>query len=107
MGGKASSDGSGTSGVATIKDCKDEPVLQDAVALCFSLYTNLALVQLKLPDQASEAVNTCNAALMLQPTNAKAMYLRAKALLAPEKISEFAAQEAVTTLECALKNAPD
>jgi hypothetical protein len=85
----------------------NEEVLQEAIALCCSLYTNLALVQLKLPEQISHAVNTCNAALMLQPYSVKAMYLRAKALLAATEVSEEARRDAVTTLECALKNAPD
>lgn len=89
------------------KDGDDDSELKDAVAVCCSLYTNLALVQLKLPEQESSAVETCNAALALQRDNVKALYLRAKALLGAKRYKQLARQEAIETLDRVLELAPD
>uniref|UniRef100_A0A7S0B370 Peptidylprolyl isomerase n=1 Tax=Pyrodinium bahamense TaxID=73915 RepID=A0A7S0B370_9DINO len=89
-----------------------EGVSEDALGLCCSLYTNFALVQLRLPGAAGDALDTCNAALSLQPKSVKAMYLKAKALLAKAllaetKFPELAKEEAIETLQQVLELAPN
>merc|ERR1712176_957151 len=62
----------------------DNVIKEQDMCLCCTLWTNLALVQLKIPDRVKDAVASCEAALALQPRNVKAMYLKAKALLSVE-----------------------
>lgn len=93
---------------AAVRDsvARDEEVSDEAIHLCCSLYTNLALAQLKHPDIPGSAVDSCNAALDLQPRNVKATYLKAKALLAANDVSPDSYQEAIQLLEGVLAIAP-
>merc|ERR1712113_384881 len=70
-------------------------------------WTNLALAQLKLPDMVKDAVESCGAALVLQPKNIKAMYLRAQALLSSDSVTRQARNEAIAMLKSLLEIAPE
>lgn len=82
---------------------EDSKAIEEALSLCCSLYTNLALTQLNIAGEAANAVSTCNAALILQPDNVKALYLKAKTMHAAKVDPE----EQVTVLQRAIELSPD
>jgi len=84
----------------------EDSLTEENLGLCSFLWTNLALVQLRLPDDVQKAALSCEAALALQPKNVKAMYLKAKALLTPGLVTPQLRRDAIEVLTSALELDP-